>query len=139
MAFAVMILTKLSHSVQFWCYLLYWILFDSIKECTRYGQNFIYAFKCLPIFMNLTLVNTIVCRSFPNFTQISQDVWRIWVYIHLYVEENTALTELIITKLWLVWHFIVVNSCTEFCENLTDCLVTDTVSQTDWQMDMVPT
>jgi hypothetical protein len=87
----------------------------------------------------LQLLNTIVCRSFPNFTQISQEVHRIWVKIYLYVEENTPLTELIITELWLLWHFFVVNSYTEFCENLTDYLVTDTLSQTDWQMDMVPT
>ena len=62
----------------------------------------------------LQLLNTIVCRSFPNFTQISQEVQRIWVEIHLYVEENTTLTEMIIRKLWLVWHSFVVNSYTEF-------------------------
>lgn len=53
----------------------------------------------------LHLFNTIVFRSFLNFTPISQEVLRIWVDIHLYVEENMTLTELIITKLWLVWHF----------------------------------
>lgn len=128
MTFAVMILMKLSCPVQFCCYLLYWILFESGKECRRYGQNFIYAFKRLPIFMNLQLLNTIVCRSLPNFTQFSQEVQRIWVEIHLYVEENVTLTELVITKLWLVWHFFVVNSYTEFCENLTNYLVTETAS-----------
>ena len=55
---------------------------------------------------NLQLLNSVVCRSFLNFTQIRQEVQRIWVEIHLYVEENMTVTELIITKLWLVGHFL---------------------------------
>jgi hypothetical protein len=89
---------------------------------------------------NSQSLNSIVCRSSdPNFTQISQEVQRTWVEIHLYIQENATVPELISTKLLLVWQLFVDNSYTEFHECVIGYLLTDTMSQTDGQMDKFPT
>ena len=76
----------------------------------------------VPIFTKRAKIYSITCRSLvTRFTQIAQRLLNV--------------TELILTKLMFSKHLCVKNFCTEFHENPTIGIYTETRSQKDRQTD----
>jgi hypothetical protein len=85
-----------------------------------------------PTLMKPKLINSTMWISYIlNYTEISQEIWKVQVEVHLCSYAKYTTTELIFKKLTFAGQPFAKDSYAEFDENPSDSLATDTRSWTE--------